>query len=182
MFPKAHAAAYVMMAWRIAYCKIFYPLAYYTAYYTVRASGFSYSLMGMGREKLEYHMRDLEMKKREDKITAKETDVLRDMRIVQEMYARGIEFCPIDIYRAQGERFIITEEGKIMPSLKSIDGLGEIAAGQIAAAAEEGAFMSRDDLMSRAKIGKSTCDLLGDMGLLGSLPQSNQISIFDLLA
>ena len=97
MFPKAHAAAYVMMAWRIAYCKVFYPLAYYAAFFSIRASGFSYELMCQGREKLKFHLADY--KKRSDTLSKKEQDTLRDIRIVQEMYARGFEFTPIDIIR-----------------------------------------------------------------------------------
>ena len=103
MFPKAHAAAYVMMAWRVAYCKVFYPLAYYAAYFSIRASGFTYKLMCQGRDKLEYHL--AEYKSRSDSLSKKEQDTLRDMRIVQEMYARGFEFMPIDIYRAKCPQF-----------------------------------------------------------------------------
>lgn len=90
MFPKAHAAAYVMMAWRIAYCKIFYPLAYYAAFFSIRANAFSYEIMCQGRDKLEYYLADY--KKRADTLSKKEQDTLRDMRIVQEMYARGFDF------------------------------------------------------------------------------------------
>ncbi|MDO4788566.1 MAG: PolC-type DNA polymerase III [Johnsonella sp.] len=179
MFPKAHAAAYVMMAWRIAYCKIFYPLAYYTAYFSIRASGFSYELMCMGRQKLEHNI--AEYKRKGDAATAKEADSLRDMRVAQEMYARGFSFAPINIYEAEATRFKITEDSRIMPSLSSIDGLGEIAARQIFAAARKGEFISKDDLMSRAKLGKSTAELLDRLGILGNLPQSNQISLFDMM-
>ena len=178
MFPKAHAAAYVMMAWRIAYCKIFYPLAYYTAYYTIRATGFNYSLMCMGREKLEYNIS--EYKKKTD-ATAKDADTLRDMRIVQEMYARGFEFAKIDLFKVHPTKFQIMDDGKIMPSLSSIDGLGETAATSIVNAAKAGPFISKDDFMSRAKVGKSTCELLDSLNLLGDLPESNQISFFDLM-
>ena len=125
MFPKAHAAAYVMMAWRIAYCKIFYPLAYYAAFFSIRASAFSYEIMCQGRDKLEYYLADY--KKRSDTLSKKEQDTLRDMRIVQEMYARGFDFMPIDIYKAKARHFQIID-GKLMPSLSSIDGLGEKAA------------------------------------------------------
>ncbi|WP_276981215.1 PolC-type DNA polymerase III [Johnsonella ignava] len=180
MFPKAHAAAYVMMAWRIAYCKIFYPIEYYTSYFTIRATGFSYEIMCFGKERLEHYINDYKRREGESALTAKDADTLRDMRIVQEMYARKIEFEPIDIYKAQAQKFIITEERKIMPALSSIDGLGEIAANQIANAAAGGKFISKDDLMERAKIGKSTAELLENLGLLQGLPQSSQISIFDL--
>ena len=176
MFPKAHAAAYVMMAWRVAYCKVFYPLAYYAAFFSIRASGFSYELMCQGREKLEFHLADY--KKRIDTLSKKEQDTLRDMRIVQEMYARGFEFMPIDIYRAKADRFQIID-GKLMPSLSSIDGMGDKAAEGVVEAAEDGPFLSREDFRNRAKVSKTLCDLMGDMKLLGDLPESNQLSLFD---
>ncbi len=176
MFPKAHAAAYVMMAWRVAYCKVFYPLAYYAAFFSIRASGFSYELMCQGRDKLEFHLADY--RKRADSLSKKEQDTLRDMRIVQEMYARGYEFMPIDIYRAKADRFQIID-GKLMPSLSSIDGMGEKAAEGVVDAAAEGPFLSREDFRNRAKVSKTLCDLMADMGLLGSLPESNQLSLFD---
>ncbi len=176
MFPKAHAAAYVMMAWRVAYCKVFYPLAYYAAFFSIRASGFSYELMCQGRDKLEFHLADY--RKRMDTLSKKEQDTLRDMRIVQEMYARGYEFMPLDIYRAQANHFQIID-GKLMPSLSSIDGMGDKAAEGVAVAAAEGPFLSREDFRNRSKISKTLCDLMADMGLLGDLPESNQLSLFD---
>ena len=178
MFPKAHAAAYVMMAWRIAYCKVFYPLAYYAAFFSIRASGFSYVLMCQGREKLEYHLADY--KKRMDTLSKKEQDTLRDMRIVQEMYARGFEFTAIDIFKASARSFQIVD-GKLMPSLSSIDGLGEKAADAIVFAAEDGPFLSREDFINRTKVTKTVCDLMGELGLLGDLPESNQLSLFDMV-
>lgn len=176
MFPKAHAAAYVMMAWRIAYCKVFYPLAYYAAFFSIRASGFSYELMCMGREKLEHYLADY--KKRQDVLSNKEKDSLRDMRIVQEMYARGYEFMPLDIYRAEAARFQIID-GRLMPPLNSIDGLGDKAAIQIVEAAAHGAFLSKEDFMIRSKAGKTVTDMLSDLGILAGLPESNQLSLFD---
>ena len=105
MFPKAHAAAYVMMAWRIAYCKVFYPLAYYAAYFSIRATAFSYELMCQGKEKLEGYMHEYE--KRKDELSKKEQDTYKDMRLVQEMYARGFEFLPLDIYKSKPHHFQI---------------------------------------------------------------------------
>ena len=126
MFPKAHAAAYVMMAWRVAYCKVFYPLAYYCAYFSIRANAFDYEKMAMGRDKLEYFIDDYKNKKSLGTITNTEEDELKDMRIVQEMYARGYDFMPIDIYKAKARSFQIID-GKIMPSFKVIDKVGEVA-------------------------------------------------------
>ena len=176
MFPKAHAAAYVMMAWRIAYCKVFYPLAYYAAYFSIRATGFNYELMCQGEERLAYFMRDYE--RRKETLSKKEQDTYRDMRIVQEMYARGFEFLPLDVYVAKAARFQIID-GKLMPSLSTIDGLGEKAAEAVEEAAKDGAFLSKDDFRQRTKASKTVIDLMADLGILEDLPESNQLSLFD---
>ena len=177
MFPKAHAAAYVMMGWRIAYCKVFYPLAYYAAYFSVRATGFDYEIMCLGKERLERHLKAL--KSRKDSLSNKEQDIVKDGRIVQEMYARGFTFMPIDIYRAEPHRFQIID-GKLMPSLNSIEGLGDNAAIAIAEAAKDGPFLSKDDFRQRTKAPKTVIELMSDLGLFGDLPDSNQLSLFDL--
>ncbi|MCM1539333.1 MAG: PolC-type DNA polymerase III [bacterium] len=180
MFPKAHAAAYVMMAWRIAYCKVNYPLAYYAAYFSIRAKAFSYALMCRGRAHLESIMSDY--KKRMDTLANKEQDAYGDMKIVQEMYARGYEFVPIDIFKAQSRLFTVTEDGKIMPSLTSIDGVSEAIADAIVEAAKDGPFLSRDDFYDRTKTPKKCVDEMAEMGLLGDIPLSNQLSLFDFVS
>ena len=179
MFPKAHAAAYVMMAWRIAYCKINYPLAYYASYFSIRASAFSYELMCLGQQHLENVMADY--KRRSDSLSKKEQDAYKDMKIVQEMYARGFTFEPIDIFTAHSRNFQIVND-KLMPSLNSIDGLGEKAADAIVEAAKDGPFLSKDDFRQRTKVSKSIIDLMDELGLLGELPESNQISLFDFVS
>lgn len=179
MFPKAHAAAYVMMAWRIAYCKVYYPLAYYSAYFSIRASAFSYELMCLGQKHLEEVMNDY--KKRNDTLSQKEQASLKDMKIVQEMYARGFEFVPIDIFEAQSKLFQIVDD-KIMPSLSSIDGLGEKAADTIVEAAKDGPFLSKDDFRIRTKVSKTVVELMDSLSLLGDIPESNQISLFDFVS
>ena len=176
MFPKAHAAAYVMMAWRIAYCKVFYPLAYYASFFSIRASAFSYEIMCLGREKLESHLADY--KRRSDSLSKKEQDTLRDMRIVQEMYARGFDFLPMDIYKARARHFQVMGN-KLMPSINSIDGLGEKAADSIEEAAKDGPFLSKEDFRNRTRVSKTICDLMGDLGILKDLPETNQLSLFD---
>lgn len=176
MFPKAHAAAYVMMAWRIAYCKVYYPLAYYAAYFSIRATGFNYELMCQGEEKLNYFMRDFE--KRKDILSKKEQDTYKDMKSVQEMYARGYEFWQVDVYRAEASHFQIID-GKLMPALSTIEGLGEKAAEAVVEAAKDGKFLSKDDFRQRTKVSKTVIDLMSDMGILGDLPESNQLSMFD---
>ncbi|MCD8231696.1 MAG: PolC-type DNA polymerase III [Clostridiales bacterium] len=177
MFPKAHAAAYVMMAWRIAWCKVFYPLAYYAAFFSIRATAFNYELMCQGRDRLEYYLEDY--RKRKDTLTKKEQDTLRDMRVVEEMYARGFEFWPLDIYKAKARHFQIID-GKLMPAINTIDGMGDKAAEGVVEAAKDGPFLSRDDFRERSKVSKTVVDLMGDLGLLGDLPESNQLSLFDL--
>jgi len=176
MFPKAHAAAYVMMAYRIAWYKVFQPLAYYAAYFSIRATAFSYEMMCMGKERLEYYM--AEIRKKGDSASKKELDTLKDMRIVQEMYARGFEFVPIDLYTAKAQRFQIVD-GKLMPSLATIDGLGDKAADAVVDAAKQGKFLSKDDFRDRTKVSKTVIDLMDDLKLFGDIPQSNQMSLFD---
>jgi DNA polymerase-3 subunit alpha (Gram-positive type) len=186
MFPKAHAAAYVMMAWRIAYCKIHYPLAYYGGFFSIRAKAFSYEQMCQGKAHLEAVMK--EYRRRMDASANKESGAqplsnkeelaYGDMRIVKEMYERGFEFEPIDIFRAHSRNFQIIN-GKLMPSLNSIDGLGEKAADAIVEAAKDGPFLSRDDFRERTKVSKTVVELMAQLGLLGDLPESNQLSLFD---
>ena len=177
MFPKAHAAAYVMMAWRIGWFKINEPLAYYAAYFSIRASGFSYELMCLGEQHLRNVMADY--KARKDSLSNKEQDSFKDMKSVLEMYVRGYEFMPIDIFKAHSRNFQIVD-GKLMPSLNSIDGLGETAADSIVEAAKGGPFLSKDDFRERAKVSQTVADKLQELGILKDLPESNQISLFDM--
>ena len=176
MFPKAHAAAYVMMAYRIAYCKVYYPLAYYAAYFSIRASAFSYELMCRGREQLEYYLRSY--KKRSDSLSNKEQETLKDMRLVQEMYARGIEFLPIDLYKSKATMFQIVD-GKLLPPFSTIEGMGDKAAEAVEMAALAGPFLSKDDFRQRTKVSKTVIEFMADLGLFGDLPESNQLSLFD---
>lgn len=177
MFPRAHAAAYVMMAWRIAYCKVYFPLAYYAAFFSIRAKAFNYRTMCFGRERLEEELKRLQAL--EDP-TPKDENSIRDMRIVQEMYARGFEFAPIDLFKAQSRLFTIVD-GKIMPSFNSIDGLGENAADSIVEACKIGPFTSKEDFKTRAHVSGTIADEMADLGILGAIPESDQISIFDIL-
>ena len=178
MFPKAHAAAYVMMAFRIAYFKVYYPLAYYCAYFSIRASAFNYELMCMGRERLEFYISDY--KKRSNELSKKEQDTLKDMRIVQEMYARGFDFMPINLYTAKAHLFQIID-GKLMPSFSTIDGLGDKAAEAIVEGVKQGKFLSRDDFKQRCKVSGTVVDVMADLGILEDMPISNQMSILDFM-
>ena len=178
MFPKAHAAAYVMMAYRIAYCKINYPLAYYAAYFGIRASAFSYELMGQGKEKLLYHMKEYKRRAELNQLSKKDQDTLKDMKNVLEMYARGFDFLPIDIYKSKASKFQIIGD-KLLPPFNTIDGMGDKAAEAMEIAAKDGPYLSKDDFRQRTKVSKTLVDLMADMGLLGDLPETNQLSLFD---
>ena len=132
--------------------------------------------MCQGREKLDYYMKDY--KRRSDTLTKKEQDTMKDMKIVQEMYARGFEFVPVDLYKAKAKMFQIVD-GKLMPSFASIEGMGEKAAEAVEIASQDGPYLSLDDFRQRTKVSKTVIDLMADLGLFGDLPQSNQLSLFD---
>ena len=178
MFPKAHACAYMMMAFRIAYFKIYYPLAYYAAYFSIRAADFDCAKMCGGKEHLVECMKALKRKKAEGTLTAKEDGEYDDMRSVLEFYARGLEFMPIDIYKVKARHFQIFDN-KLMPSLSSVSGLGDKAAEQICDAAARGQFLSLDDFKKRCKVGDTVVQTLTELGVLAGLPESNQMSLED---
>ncbi len=176
MFPKAHAVAYVTMAFRIAWFKVHYPLAYYAAFFSIRADEFDSEFMIYGKEKVKAKMKELELQG--NSISTKDKGMYTILEIVLEMYERGFEFLPVDLYKSHNTKFLI-EDGKIRPPLTSIAGLGGIAAESIYNAAKlEGKFMCIDDLQLKAKIGKSMIELLSKFGCLDGIPQSNQISLF----
>ncbi len=178
MFPKAHAAAYVMMAWRIAYFKVYVPQAFYAAWFSIRAKAFNYEHMCQGENHLHAIMKEYNSKK--DELSNAQQAEYGDMRLVEEMYERGIEFLPIDIFKVKSRDFQVIGD-KIMPSLTSIDGMGEKAADQIVEAAKDGPFLSKDDFRQRTKCPQTVIDKMSEMGLLGDIPDSNQISIFDFM-
>ena len=180
MFPKAHAVAYVMMGIRIAWFKIHEPLAYYAAFFTIRATAFDYGLMCQGKAAIDNHIKAY---KANPNLSKKEQDTLRDMKIVQEFYARGFEFLKIDLYQSDAIKFQVVE-GKLLPPFSVIEGMGGIAAEALAVAAhaetERGEkFLSKDDIRQKAKVSKTVLDNMADLGLLGGLPESNQLSNFD---
>ena len=181
MFPKAHAAAYVMMAFRIAWFKVYMPLAYYCAFFTTRAKGFSYEKCCRGPEVLSGIMADY--MRRKEFLTDPEKNELHDMRIVQEMYARGLEFCPIDLNRVSARDFQMVD-GRIMPALSSIDAIGPKVAdtliGKLAASPDRGEFLSKDDFCARSGASPAVADRLQELGILGDIPESNQLSLFDM--
>ena len=175
MFPKAHAAAYVTNAFRIAWFKVHQPAAYYTAYFTIRADEFDSECMIFGKEKVKNKMKELELQG--NAISAKDKNVYSILELVLEMYERGIKFLPIDLYKSHATKFILEEDG-IRPPLNSIPGLGTVAAESIDSAKQDGEFMCIDELQQRAKIGKSVTELLEKFGCLKGMTQSNQLSLF----
>ncbi len=177
MFPKAHAAAYVTNAFRIAWFKVHIPLAYYAAYYSIRAKAFDAQWMIFGKEKVKNKMKEIEIKNQKKEATKAELDMYDDLEIVLEMYERGFEFLPVDLYESDSTKFKI-QDNKLRPPLNSIPGFGTVAAQGIVEARKDGKFMSIDDLKIRAKIGTSGADLLKSFGCLEGMSQSNQMSLF----
>jgi DNA polymerase-3 subunit alpha (Gram-positive type) len=159
---------------------VFNPLAYYAAYFSIRAKAFSYEIMCQGKDKLMYFMSEYKKKAEMGTISNKESDALSDMKIVLEMYARGFEFMKIDIYKSHANRFQIID-GKLLPSLNTIDGLGDNSAVAVVEAAKNGKFLSKDDFRQRTKVSTTNIELMSDLGLFGDLPDTNQLSLFDFV-
>ena len=175
MFPKAHAAAYVTNAFRIAYFKVHHPKAYYAAYFTIRADEFDSDIMCYGKEKVLNKMKEIDLAG--NSATTKDKNMYAILELVLEMYERGINFLPIDLYKSHATKFLVEEEG-IRPPLNSIPGLGTVAAEGIDDAKKDGKFMSIDDMKIRSKIGKSVIELLDRVGCLKGMSESNQMSLF----
>ena len=175
MFPKAHAAAYVTNAFRIAWFKVHIPLAYYAAFFTIRAKAFDAEVMINGKEKVKNKMKEIEMMG--NNATPKDKDMYDDLELVLEMYERGLRFLPIDLYKSHATKFQV-EGDSLRPPLNSIAGLGNVAAEGIMKARQEEKFMSIDDLKIRSKVGDSVTELLRQFGCLEGMSQSNQLSLF----
>ncbi len=177
MFPKAHAAAYVMMAFRIAYFKINYPKAYYASYFTVRAcDDFDYSTMCKGMDVAKAAIREIHAKGQE--ATAKDKTKQTVLELVVEFYARGFRFAPIDLYRSDATKFIITEDG-LLPPFNSLQGLGINAAISIVEGREAiGEFKTIEELKEKTSLGRSLIDLLKENGVLDGIPETNQLTLF----
>ena len=175
LFPKAHAAAYVTNAFRIAWYKVHIPKAYYTAYFTIRADAFESDIMCHGKEKVRNKMKEIELLG--NNATQKDSAMYETLEIVNEMYERGLSFLPIDLYESHATKFKMEDDG-IRPPLNSIPGFGTVAAEGIAEARKDGEFMSIDDLKIRAKVGNSGIEMLKNSGCLNGMSQSNQMSLF----
>lgn len=174
MFPKAHAVAYVIMAFRIAYFKVHYPEAFYATYFTVRADEFNLDIMN-SIEKIKENIRLIESKG--NNATAKEKGLLTILEVGLEMYLRGLKFTDVDLYKSDAIKFLITKDG-ILPPLNSLEGIGKQAAKIIAEERKNGKFLSIEDLRNRTRISKTVIEILKQHRCLQDIPESNQLSLF----
>jgi DNA polymerase-3 subunit alpha (Gram-positive type) len=177
MFPKAHATAYVMMAIRVAYFKVHYPIFYYAAYFSVRTFDFDIDAMIKGYDAIKERIIELN-NKGFDK-TNKETSIADVLAVALEMTARGFKFGNIDLYKSDGMKFVIADDGKtLLPPFRAIDGLGDIVAKKIVEEREKSSFISIEDLQKRAKVSQTLIDKMRMMGLLDGMPENNQLTLF----
>jgi DNA polymerase-3 subunit alpha (Gram-positive type) len=175
MFPKAHAAAYVLNAMRIGWFKVYHPIAFYATYFTVRADEFDSGTMACGKDMAQ--RKTVELEKLGNNLTAKDKNVLTILEVVNEMYSRGFEFLKVDLYESDASKFIICEKG-LRPPLNSLQGLGANAAKMIVEARAQGEFISVEDLKIRAKVSKTVIEILQQSGCLEGIPESSQMSLF----
>ncbi|MBT1279934.1 PolC-type DNA polymerase III [Thermoanaerobacter sp. CM-CNRG TB177] len=175
MFPKAHAVAYVIMAFRIAYFKVHYPEAFYATYFTVRADDFNLDIVLKGRDSIKNAIKEIEAKG--NNASPKEKSLLTVLEVALEMYLRGFKFINVDLYKSDAVKFLITEEG-LLPPLNSLEGVGIQAAKTIAQERENGKFLSVEDFRNRTKVSKTVIEILKQHGCLNDLPESNQLSLF----
>lgn len=178
MFPKAHAAAYVLMALRVAYFKVHFPIIYYAAYFSVRADDFDIAAMSQGKEATKAAMKEI-MDKGMDAST-KEKNLLTVLELANEMLERGFKFGMIDLYKSDAENFIIDGDTLIAP-FRSVPSLGANVAKQIVIARNESKFLSKEDLANRGKVSKTIIEYMTENGVLKDLPDENQLSLFDML-
>ncbi|WP_237023522.1 PolC-type DNA polymerase III [Mycoplasma miroungirhinis] len=178
MFPKAHATAYVIMAWRIAWYKIYYPLEYYASYFTTRASTFEIESMTKGKDVID--KRIIEMNKNTYKLTSKEQAALPELEIAQELYARGFKILPVSIEKSQTSEWIIDyKENALIPPFTTIDSMGISVAQSIVEARNKYPILSVEDLMTRTKVNSRIQTTMKNLGILDNLPEDNRISLFD---
>ena len=175
MFPKAHACAYVMMAYRIAYFKVYYPKAFYATYYTVRGDAFNADVMCTDKKRVKATIKTIESNPEASNV---EKDMVTIMEVVNEMFERDIDFLPIDLYKSDAIKFLVEEDG-IRPPLSAMPAFGTVNAKNIVKARQEGKFSSKENLVTRAKIGKSALEILDKYGCTKGMPNSSQVSLFD---
>lgn len=175
MFPKAHAAAYVISAVRTAYYKLHHPIAFYATYFSVRAEDFELDLLCQGYDAILKRL--IEIEEKGFQALPKERAMISILEMALEMTARGFSFKPVDLYRSEATKFIIDGDS-LIPPFSAVPGIGENAAKNIAASRAGGDFLSIEDFQTRAKVSKSIVELLGQMGCFRGLPESNQLSLF----
>ncbi|SNK70721.1 DNA polymerase III, alpha subunit [Streptococcus pneumoniae] len=180
MFPKAHAAAYVMMALRVAYFKVHHPIYYYCAYFSIRAKAFDIKTMGAGLEAIKRRMEEISEKRKNNEASNVEIDLYTTLEIVNEMWERGFKFGKLDLYRSQATEFLIDGD-TLIPPFVAMDGLGENVAKQLVRAREEGEFLSKTELRKRGGLSSTLVEKMDEMGILGNMPEDNQLSLFDEL-
>lgn len=179
LFPRAHATAYVMMAYRIAYCKVHYPLAYYAAYFSIRADEFNADEIVQGENFVKMKIEELEKLSHERKLELKENEKLAVLQVAYEMFLRGMGVKRVDLYESDAEKFIVLErENKLLPPLSSLVGVGRVAAKNIVTARKSGEFSSIEDLVQRSGINKTAVAALKEHGTLNGMDETNQISLF----
>ncbi len=178
MFPKAHAAAYVMMALRVAYFKVHHPLYYYAAYFSIRAKAFDLATMSGGLDKVKAKMKEIADKRKNNEASNVEIDLYTTLEIVNEMLERGFKFGKLDLYNSEAIEFKI-EGDTLIPPFVAMDGLGENVAKQVVSAREEGEFLSKTELRKRGGLSSTLVEKMTDMGILGNMPEDNQLSLFD---
>lgn len=179
MFPKAHAVAYVTMAFRIAWFKVHYPEAFYAAYFTVRADDFDTSIMAQGIDTAREALADINRRKKDGTAVPKEDNLVPILEICIEMYSRGIDFTDVDLYKSHATRFEITPDG-LRPPLNALPGLGENAAVAIMEEREKGEFRNIEELRLRTGATKSILEILESNGCLSGMPESTQVSLFEM--
>ena len=179
LFPRAHATAYVMMAYRIAFCKVHYPLAYYAAYFSIRATEFDANVVARGKDFVHGKIKELEDKSKESKLDAKDSATLIVLQLAWEMYLRGFKLEYVNIYRSDAEKFIILERS-LLPPIASLAGMGSVAAKGIVEARKSGEFTSVDDLRKRAGISKTNIEILREHGCLEGMSESDQLELFSM--
>ena len=180
MFPKAHAAAYVMMALRVAYFKVHHPIYYYCAYFSIRAKAFDIKTMGAGLDAIKRRMKEISEKRKNNEASNVEIDLYTTLEIVNEMWERGFKFGKLDLYRSQATEFLIDGD-TLIPPFVAMDGLGENVAKQLVRAREEGEFLSKTELRKRGGLSSTLVEKMDEMGILGNMPEDNQLSLFDEL-
>ena len=178
MFPKAHAAAYVMMALRVAYFKVHHPIYYYCAYFSIRAKAFDIKTMGAGLDAIKRRMQEIAEKRKNNEASNVEIDLYTTLEIVNEMWERGFKFGKLDLYRSQATEFLIDGD-TLIPPFVAMDGLGENVAKQLVRARQEGEFLSKTELRKRGGLSSTLVEKMDEMGILGNMPEDNQLSLFD---